>query len=393
MTSASVSVKNVWKKFRKGEKLDSLRDFLPALTRKMMARNAELEIGDKEFWAVNDVSFEVREGEALGIIGPNGSGKSTMLKLLTRILRPTRGEIRLTGKVSALIEVGAGFHPDLTGRENIFLNGTILGMKREEIKAKFDEIVEFSELQEFIDTPVKRYSSGMYARLGFSVAAHVDPEILIIDEVLSVGDFSFQHKCIKKMTEIISRGKAIIFVSHNIPQVVKLCPNCLLLRKGVVEMMGPSRDVCRSYYRANADTRMVIDNGRMALDEFGLYDASGRQANSFKAGEPASVRLSVSSQKDLNGLVMGFFVKQSDGFVVFDANSDKFSDRLFTIQSEKANVIEMKFRVNLPEGKYFAGIHFMDEQGNFYLYQDEISTFYVNAPQSMGYAFLDSQWV
>ena len=339
MTSASVSVKNVWKKFRKGEKLDSLRDFLPALTKKMMARSAELDIADKEFWALKDVSFEVGEGEALGIIGPNGSGKSTMLKLLTQILRPNRGDIKLTGKVSALIEVGAGFHPDLTGRENIFLNGTILGMKREEIRAKFDEIVEFSELQEFIDTPVKRYSSGMFARLGFSVAAHVDPEILIIDEVLSVGDFSFQHKCIKKMGEIINRGKAIIFVSHNIPQVVKLCPNSLLLRKGVLEMMGPSRDVCRSYYRANADTRMASENGRITLGRVRAvrWKRAARPTPSGPVSRPA-FRLTVSSHKDIGNLVMGFFVKQSDGFVVFDANSDKFSDRLFTIQRDKANI-------------------------------------------------------
>src|SRR3972149_3170778 len=190
---------NVSKKFRKGEYYDCLRDLIPAMAARFMRREKEDQLSKDEFWALKDVSIRVSKGEAFGIIGPNGAGKSTLLKLLCGIMKPNLGEIRVSGTLSALIEVGAGFHPDLTGRENIFLNGTILGMKKEDIKGKFDEIVSFSGLESFIDTPVKRYSSGMYARLGFSVAAHVDPDILLVDEVLSVGDYGFQKRCFETM--------------------------------------------------------------------------------------------------------------------------------------------------------------------------------------------------
>src|SRR2546430_7181454 len=199
MTDIALSLSGVYKKFRKGEMYDSLRDLIPALPGKLFRRHPAESLAKKEFWAVKDVSFEVDRGEAFGIIGANGAGKSTILKLLSRIMRPTCGSITVDGRLSALIEVSAGFHPDLTGRENIFLNGTILGMTRVEIKRRFDAIVAFSGLEEFLDTPVKRYSSGMFARLGFAVAAHVEPDILIVDEVLSVGDYLFQQKCFQRM--------------------------------------------------------------------------------------------------------------------------------------------------------------------------------------------------
>src|SRR4030067_2714010 len=207
----------VLKKFKKGERYDSLRDFIPAIAKRLFNSSQGEELQEKEFWSIKDVSYQVMKGEALGIIGPNGAGKSTVLKLLSGILKPNKGNIKVNGRLSALIEVGAGFHPDLTGRENIYLNGAILGMRRDEIDRKFNEIVEFSGISEFIDTPVKRYSSGMYARLGFSVAAHVDPEILLIDEVLSVGDFSFQLKCLKRIQEGKENGRTGIFISHNLP--------------------------------------------------------------------------------------------------------------------------------------------------------------------------------
>src|SRR5882762_615863 len=213
MTEISVRFQNVWKKFRRGERYDSLRDLIPAATRRLLSREKSVQLTSREFWALHDVSFQLRRGEAIGIIGPNGSGKSTTLKLLSRILKPDTGSVQVHGRMGALIEVGAGFHPDLTGRENIYLNGTILGMKRAEIDRKFDAIVEFSGLADFIDTPVKRYSTGMYARLGFSVAAYVDPDVLIVDEVLSVGDIVFQNRCLEKMNEIIRSGATVIFVS------------------------------------------------------------------------------------------------------------------------------------------------------------------------------------
>ncbi len=203
MSDVALRMEHVYKKFRKGETYNSLRDLLPALTGKMF-RMQELNANDKrEFWALQDISFEVKQGEALGIIGRNGAGKSTVLKILSRIMKPTKGRMIVNGRLSALIEVAAGFHPDLTGRENIFLHGTILGMGKREIQSKLDQIISFSGIEEFIDTPVKRYSSGMYARLGFSVAAHVDPDVIIVDEVLSVGDFVFQQRCMDRIRSII----------------------------------------------------------------------------------------------------------------------------------------------------------------------------------------------
>ena len=248
MNNISLEFNNVWKKFKKGEKYDSLRDLIPAMAKRIFSGNHGGELLEKEFWSVKDVSFHIKRGEALGIIGPNGAGKSTILKLISGILRPNRGDIKVNGRLSALIEVGAGFHPDLTGRENVFLNGAILGMKRDEIDRKFDEIVEFSGLSEFIDTPVKRYSSGMYARLGFSVAAHIDPEILLVDEVLSVGDAGFQSKCVAKMQEVISSGTTVVFISHNVRQVARLCDNIIVLSHGEAKHLGDSSHALKIYF-------------------------------------------------------------------------------------------------------------------------------------------------
>src|ERR1700674_1785544 len=239
MSDVALRMEHIYKKFRKGEIYNSLRDLLPAMTGKMF-RGQELNANDKrEFWALQDISFEVKHGEALGLIGRNGAGKSTALKMLSRIMKPTKGRMVVNGRLSALIEVSAGFHPDLTGRENIYLNGTILGMKHKEIAAKFDQIVEFSGLAEFLGTPVKRYSSGMYARLGFSVAAHVNPDVMIVDEVLSVGDYAFQGKCVNRMKEVIRSGATVLFVSHNLRTISEFCHRCLLLERGRIVLTGP----------------------------------------------------------------------------------------------------------------------------------------------------------
>ena len=212
-------------------------------------RGRQLVAGDtlEQFWALRDVSFEVRRGEVLGVIGRNGAGKSTLLKILSRITEPTEGRAVIRGRVASLLEVGTGFHPELSGRENIYLNGAILGMTRTEIAAKFDEIVAFAEVERFLDTPVKRYSSGMYVRLAFAVAAHLEPEILIVDEVLAVGDLAFQRKCLGKMQDVAHHGRTVIFVSHNLPSVVDLSDRAVLLEQGRVAMTGPSHEVASHF--------------------------------------------------------------------------------------------------------------------------------------------------
>src|SRR5271166_1492783 len=243
MSDIAIRMEHVYKKFRKGEVYNSLRDLIPALTGKMFQQQ-ELSEGDRrEFWAVQDLSFEVKAGESFGIIGHNGAGKSTALKMLSRIMKPTKGRIVVDGRLSALIEVSAGFHPDLTGRENIFLHGTILGMTKREIQSKLDQIIAFSGIEEFIDTPVKRYSSGMFARLGFSVAAHVDPEVLVVDEVLSVGDNLFQQRCMERIHSIIKSGTTVLFVSHNLKSVTEVCHRAMLLDHGRVVAIGDTDTV------------------------------------------------------------------------------------------------------------------------------------------------------
>ena len=222
-----------------------------------------MKIGQKDhgnrkgeyIWALKEVSLEVRDGEVLGIIGRNGAGKSTLLKILSRVTAPTQGHVKIKGRVASLLEVGTGFHPDLTGRENIYLNGAILGMRKNETDRKFDEIVDFAEVEEFIDTPVKRYSSGMYVRLAFAVAAHLDPEILIVDEVLAVGDADFQKKCLGKMGTVAGEGRTVLFVSHNIPAVTRLCPRTILLNEGMVLQDGPSHKVVSTYLLSGLGTR------------------------------------------------------------------------------------------------------------------------------------------
>src|SRR4051812_6596297 len=251
MSQPVVVFDHVWKKFRRGERHDSLVTRFPSLLNGPFraAPKADL-LADQEFWALKDVSFEVPPGEALGIIGPNGAGKSTALKLLTKILRPTMGQCSVRGRVGALIEVAAGFHPDLTGRENVYLQGAVVGMKRAVINEKIDPIVDFAGIGEFIDTPVKRFSSGMNARLGFAIAANLDPDVLIIDEVLSVGDASFQARCVERMREMLKRGPPLVFVSHTLPAVLDLCSHGILINRGGMVYSGGIAETVQHYQKA-----------------------------------------------------------------------------------------------------------------------------------------------
>lgn len=238
--------------------------------RNLLRRKLEsLRPRSREFWAVRDVSFDVERGSALGIIGHNGAGKSTILKLLSSITAPTSGEIRIAGRLSALIEVGSGFHPELTGRENVYLSGSILGMRRREIKNKLDSIVDFAGVEQFIDTPVKRYSSGMYVRLGFSIAAHLDPDILLLDEVLAVGDASFQAKCLQRITDLRRSGTTIVFISHDLNAVERLCGRVLLMKQGRVAASGMPHEIIAEYKRAGAETVSPAHRGIGADKQWG----------------------------------------------------------------------------------------------------------------------------
>src|SRR5213075_1694693 len=250
MSDAIITVENLGKKYslrhQRNERYTSLRDVIAEKALgffKNLKSGNGVSVSKEDFWALKDVSFEVQRGEVVGIIGRNGAGKSTLLKILSRITEPTEGRVRIKGRVASLLEVGTGFHPELTGRENIYLNGAILGMTRAEIKRKFDEIVAFAETEKFLDTPVKRYSSGMYVRLAFAVAAHLEPEILVVDEVLAVGDAEFQKKCLGKMSEVAQGGRTIVFVSHNMNAIERLTTRCLCLSSGELSHDGETSEV------------------------------------------------------------------------------------------------------------------------------------------------------
>lgn len=312
---------------REHDRRDSPRSFISRV--KSLRRRSE------QFWALSDVSFEVKRSEALGIIGPNGAGKSTILKLLSNITTPTSGEIGIRGRLSALIEVGSGFHPELTGRENVFLSGSILGMRRREISEKLESIIDFAEVRQFIDTPVKRYSSGMYVRLGFSIAAHLHPDILLLDEVLAVGDAAFQAKCMKRISELKKSGTTIVFISHDLTSVELLCNRVLLLSGGRIAADGPPRDVITLYQQgrdsdpawrqtgpASGEAKEVESTG------FALFDEQGRQTNVFRTGKPLSARIGYSARSQINDVVFQVFFYSSKGKYHSQFSTDSDSARI-----------------------------------------------------------------
>jgi lipopolysaccharide transport system ATP-binding protein len=297
------------------------------------ARKVEAEQrGADQFWALKDVSFDVKPGEVIGIIGRNGAGKSTLLKILTRITEPTAGEVLINGRVASLLEVGTGFHPDLTGRENVYMNGTILGMKKREIVAKFDEIVAFSELEKFIDTPVKRYSSGMYVRLAFAVAAHLEPEILLVDEVLAVGDISFQNKCLGKMSTVAESGRTILFVSHNMGAVRNLCSKSVWLHNGSLRMVGNTESVIAGYGEAslqegrgtgrNVRDAKDVAPGRLTwVHSLEVRNSSGELATEFKYGDELNLTYCLGGQAAREGSALIWYLHDAFGAPIGWSNS------------------------------------------------------------------------
>jgi homopolymeric O-antigen transport system ATP-binding protein len=307
------------------ERYTALRDVLARTTRRLMrtavdiARGQHPVAGDEieEFWALRDVSFEFKLGDVVGIIGRNGAGKSTLLKILSRITDPSKGRVEIKGRVASLLEVGTGFHPELTGRENIYLNGAILGMRRAEIKSKFDEIVAFAEVERFLDTPVKRYSSGMYVRLAFAVAAHLEPEILVVDEVLAVGDSEFQQKCLGKMKHIAGQGRTVLFVSHNLAAVRSLCTRSLLLAGGRVVSNGPVDAVISRYINTSSSAHSISfppNQGRPSISAI-TVDQKALLARDLIAD------ISFASPRPLHTAVGGIVLRADTGEPVWGTNS------------------------------------------------------------------------
>lgn len=320
---SAISVESLGKKYvlkhqtRQGSYV-ALRDVMSEgvknLGRRLLGGSSRAGEGEREdFWALQDVSFEVQQGDRVGIIGRNGAGKSTLLKILSRITEPSTGSVRIRGRVASLLEVGTGFHPELTGRENIFLNGAILGMSRAEIRRKFDEIVAFAEIERFLDTPVKRYSSGMYVRLAFAVAAHLDPEILIVDEVLAVGDAQFQKKCLGKMEDVSTReGRTVLFVSHNMEAVRKLCDRALLLDAGTLLADGKTDLVLDRYLnheflnKSEFLIKMPTDQGLPGYAwKIAIEDVDGRHLDHIKMGQPWQVRVSIRITREIEHVIVG----------------------------------------------------------------------------------------
>jgi lipopolysaccharide transport system ATP-binding protein len=337
MSDTVIRVENLGKKYflshQDQESFPTLRDRLTkgiqAIAHRFQKPRKEIfNPTREEFWALKDVSFEIKQGDRVGIIGRNGAGKSTLLKILSRITEPTKGSIWFKGRIASLLEVGTGFHPELTGRENIFLNGAVLGMSKTEIQCKFDEIVDFAEIEKFLDTPVKRYSSGMYVRLAFAVAAHLEPEILIVDEVLAVGDATFQKKCLGKMGEVAEGGRTILFVSHNMQAVRRLCSRAIYLEKGLSQNVTSVEEAIQRYSAQSSSSNFDVD-----LDSIRRYGELGEKSRLLRLrldsgttcsyGQPLELILTVQCFRDISDFSLGI------GFETLDAN------RIMTLDSDQ----------------------------------------------------------
>jgi ABC-2 type transport system ATP-binding protein len=350
MSNSAVTVENVWKYFRLyQEKNQYLKSTL------LRGRRARYD----EFWALKDVDFEIPFGSTFGIIGSNGSGKSTLLKCLAGILSPDKGSVSCNGRMAALLELGAGFHPDLSGRENIYLNGAILGMTRSEIDRKLEEIIDFSGLDKFVDTSVKNYSSGMVVRLGFAIATNVDPEILIIDEVLAVGDESFQHRCHEKIESFRQEGRTIILVSHGLMQVAQLCSTVAWLEKGVIQEIGPSYEVISKYSGQSHDAAPKIEgeigerwgSHEAEITRAEFVDADGVPVHVLKTGEPISLQIDYTAHMPIKEPVFGIRITHLHGTTVWGSNTKRMGFQPATLNNSGT------ITLNIPDLPILAGTY------------------------------------
>jgi lipopolysaccharide transport system ATP-binding protein len=370
--SPILEIRNISKKFL----IDHERPAYLSL-RDKLASSFKPKVRPEEFWALRNVSFDVMPGDSIGIIGRNGAGKSTLLKILSRITPPTEGHFITRGRIASLLEVGTGFHQELTGRENVFMNGSILGMKRVEIQRKFDEIIDFSGVEQFLDTPLKHYSSGMQLRLAFAVAAHLEPEILIIDEVLAVGDAEFQRKCMGKMEDVSKSGRTVLFVSHNLNAVSSFCSKTFLLKNGVLDFWGETSDVVNRYLAGlthgrdgheNFDRR---GNGSVIVESIQLTDGTYNWVEDAFTGHDTYFSVRYSSKAPIKNLVARLQVVSYDGYVLFTCNN-YHSSQPFSMPPQTGNLICKVPRLPLMEGRYRVNIQLLND----FQVADEIESYF-----------------
>ncbi|MBF6559876.1 MAG: ABC transporter ATP-binding protein [Candidatus Binataceae bacterium] len=421
MMESIIKVEKLGKRYAIGrrEPYRTMRDSLTgAVTGPLRSLRARLSrngggapaASNNHLWALEDVSFEVAPGEVLGVIGRNGAGKSTLLKVLSRITEPTTGRVELYGRVASLLEIGTGFHQELTGRENVYLSGAIMGMRRAEIARKFDEIIAFAEIEDFVDTPVKRYSSGMYVRLAFAVAAHLEPEILLVDEVLAVGDLAFQKKCLGKMGEVARFGRTVLFVSHNMAAIEALCTRCLRLSGGRLAAAGDPLAVMSGYVaeglRPGAGTAALdVHPGRRPGDtptmtRVELRGADGAAAGAIRIGDPLEIRVAYRAQRPLRP-VLGSVIRTGHGAAVFCV-SDRFCGQLAECAPRaEAMVVCRVERLMLIPGTYAINLWLGDATGDFDVIFDAIAFEVLPAdltgtgrlpPPNLGAVFCEANW-
>ena len=400
MTDTAIRVEAISKRYKIGlaqERSDTLRDLVVSSANRLKhAFNQPQKREDAYIWALKNISFEVKQGQVLGIVGRNGAGKSTLLKVLSRVTEPTSGYGEINGRVGSLLEVGTGFHPELTGRENIYLNGAILGMQKREINAKFDEIVAFSEVEKFIDTPVKRYSSGMYLRLAFAVAAHLEPEILVVDEVLAVGDADFQRKCLGKMGDVATQGRTVLFVSHNMSAILRLTQETIVLDSGEIIKRGKTEEAVDFYLNRGlsklgerfwSDKQVPDSADPFKPVAIRILNIAGQVVDTVRSAEQFSIEIEYLLKEPVTGLRVGFYLYTTRGEPVF-TSFDTDNEQLFnTYNNRAAGVYTSRCQVPanlLNEGRFVLGINASSYRIKRYFQDDNALTFSVDATGAPG---------
>jgi lipopolysaccharide transport system ATP-binding protein len=408
MNDIAIRVENLGKQYKIGAQIDryrTLRDSLvEAVRRPVRMLRGENGAANETIWALKDISFEVRKGEVLGVIGRNGAGKSTLLKILSRVTEPTEGYAEIHGRVGSLLEVGTGFHPELTGRENIALNGAILGMKRVEIERKFDEIVEFSGIGKFIDTPVKRYSSGMYLRLAFAVAAHMEPEILVVDEVLAVGDAEFQRKCLGKMSDVASQGRTVLFVSHNMSAILRLTQESILLEKGKVVLRAPSPQAVDYYLTSGfaqsgehhwQPDEIPADALPFRPIALRVRNVQGTVVDTARSTEPVFLEIEYALDAPIAGLRVGIYLLTPQGEHIFTSFDTDDADKYERYPERTAGHYASRCAIPadfLNEGRYVVGVNASSFRVRRYFQDEQALAFNVDGSGAPGTHWLENRF-